>query len=582
MNASDSLEITTGTSSQKAATPMTREDAIQHVISTDPRFQITDTVIRGIPYTTFVNAPESLRSLLQTATETFKDRELLVYGDLRWTYSEFADEVNRMAHALTGELGVKSGERVAIAMRNYPEMPILIMAIVSVGAVVVPLNAWWSGEELAFAVRDSEVRFVFSDRDRYQSLEPHAEKLAITQVAVHDARGPVNYQGLLTQSKDTSWPHAPIQPDDDFAVLYSSGSSGRPKGVLLTHRGVISSVHSWTMGKDVAALMDPAGAAAKSDTPAFLITTPLFHVTALHSVFLQGVAQGAKLVMMYKWNPEEAAKIIDQEQITRFVGVPTQSADLIDAAKNNSASLSSLETVGAGGAKRPASQVRELDKQFPSAAPAAGWGMTETNSLGILITGPEYVANPEAAGRMTPPLQEMRIVNAKGEEVATGDVGELTVRSPSNMRGYLNLPEETRATLKDGWLYTGDLARMDDTGLFYIVDRKKSIIIRGGENISCLEVEGALHEHPAVAEVCVFPVPDQRLGEIVGAAIYLRDGATAEQDEILAFLKTTLASYKVPEKLWFWQDPLPRGGTGKLDRKVLQRLCEDPTDQVEV
>ncbi|MFL1483503.1 class I adenylate-forming enzyme family protein [Marinobacter sp. LN3S78] len=564
--------------STSTSSPMTRDEAIAHVVATDPRFQVTEAVIRGVPYTVFANAPDHLGALLRTAVDSFAEREFLVYGDSRWSYRAFADDVNRMAHALTGELGVQPGDRVAIATRNYPEMAVLIMAIASTGAVMVPLNAWWSGDELAFALEDSGVSIVFSDRARYQALESHVSRLDVTQVAVHDADGPLDYTGLLARSTDTSWPTTAIAPDDDFAVMYSSGSSGRPKGVLLTHRGAISSVHSWVMGKEVAALMDPDGAATLSTTPASLVVTPLFHVTALHSMFLQGMALGAKLVLMYKWNADEAVNLIQQEGITRFVGVPTQSADLIAAAEKSGARLDSLETVGAGGAKRPASQVGEISQRFPAASPASGWGMTETNSLGILISGPDYVANPEAAGRVTPPLQEMRIVDASGREVATGEVGELTVRSPANMRGYLNLPEETASTLRDGWLYTGDLARMDETGLIYIVDRKKSIIIRGGENISCLEVEGALHEHPAVAEACVFPVPDQRLGEIVGAAIYLREGATADQDDILTVLARKLAAFKLPEKLWFHDEPLPRGGTGKLDRKTLQRLCQDSAE----
>lgn len=559
--------------------PLTRDEAIAQVVNTNPRFKVTQTAIRGATLNVFANAPDNLRTLLQTAVDSFADRELLVYGDSRWSYRGFADDVNRMAHALTGELGVRPGDRIGIAMRNYPEMPILIMAIVSVGAVAVPLNAWWSGEELAFALKDSSVGLVFSDRDRYRLLEPHVNALGVTQVATHDADGDLRYSDLLDRSHNTAWPDTPVHPDDDFAVMYSSGSSGRPKGVLLTHRGAISSVHSWVMGKEVAALMDPEAAAAASDRPASLVVTPLFHVTALHSVFLQGVALGTKLVLMYRWNAEEAADLIERERITRFVGVPTQSADLMATAQVSGRQLDSLETLGAGGAKRPASQVLEISRLFPSASPAAGWGMTETNSLGILITGPEYVANPEAAGRMTPPLQEMRIVDANGKEVTNGEVGELTVRSPANMRGYLNLPEETEATLRDGWLYTGDLARVDDTGLFYIVDRKKSIIIRGGENISCLEVEGALHAHPTVAEACVFPVPDQRLGEVVGAVVYCRDGHKVAGDDILAFLKGKLAAFKLPEKLWFWDDPLPRGGTGKLDRKTVQRLCQEAPEQ---
>ena len=233
---------------------MPRDEAIAHVVATDPRFQVTETVIRGVPYTVFANAPDNLRTLLRTAVDSFAERELLVYGDSRWSYRAFADDVNRMAHGLTSELGIQPGDRVAIAMRNYPEMAVLIMAIVSTGAVMVPLNAWWSGDELAFALEDCGASIVFSDRDRYQALEPHVRRLGVTQVAVHDAEGPLDYASLLARSTDTSWPATTIAPDDDFAVMYSSGSSGRPKGVLLTHRGAVSSIHSWVMGKEVATL----------------------------------------------------------------------------------------------------------------------------------------------------------------------------------------------------------------------------------------------------------------------------------------------------------------------------------------
>lgn len=559
-----------------ASPPLSRDDAIAHVLRTDPRFETAQTTLWGSPFTVFMNAPDNLRTLLQEAATSYPDRELLVYGPQRWSFSEFASQVNRTAHMLVSELSVRPGDRVALAMRNYPEMPILLMAIVSVGAVVVPLNAWWSGEEMAFAITDSDVHTAFADGERYQALSSHVVDRTMTLVAVRDSAAPVQYSDLLDRYSDDSWPDTPIAPDEDFAVMYSSGSSGRPKGVLLTHRGAISSVHSWRMSKEVAALMDPQAAAEQADIPAFLMVTPLFHVTALHSVFLQGLALGAKLVLMYKWNAEEAAEIIQREQITRFVGVPTQSAELIQAAEKLGYSLDSLETIGAGGAKRPATQVLQLADRFPKASIATGWGMTETNSLGILLSGPEYVDNPDAAGRLTPPLQEMQIVDANGKPLPAGEVGELTVRSPANMRGYLNLPEETRATLKNGWLYTGDLAREDEeSGLVYIVDRKKSIIIRGGENISCLEVEGALHQHPAVAEACVFPVPDERLGETVGAAVYLHEDSDADQADINAFLKQRLAAFKVPDRIWFWHDPLPRGGTDKLDRKALQRLCQN-------
>ncbi len=560
--------------STMTSAPMSREEAIDHVLRTDPRYSTGQTRIWGNPFTVFTNAPNNLQALLKEAVGDYASRDFLVYQNERWTYSEFAAEVNRAAHMLTSELSVQPGDRIALAMRNYPEMAILLMAIVSVGAVVVPLNAWWSGDELAFAVRDSDVRLVFADGDRYSALRPHVNAHPVTMIGVRDASGPLQYEDLLSRSTDESWPDVEVAPDDDFAILYSSGSSGRPKGVLLTHRGAISTIHSWRMGEEVAALMVPEAAANQAGLPAYLIVTPLFHVTALHSMFLRGLALGARLVLMYKWDPAEAVAIVEREQITRFVGVPTQSAELGRTAEKLGAALSSLDTVGSGGAKRPAAEVLQLAQRFPAAKIATGWGMTETNSLGILLSGPEYVDNPEAAGRLTPPLQEMRIVDEAGNDVPAGDVGELAVRSPANMRGYLNLPEETRESLRDGWLFTGDLAKVDESGLIYIVDRKKSIIIRGGENISCLEVEGALHQHPAIAEACVFPVADERLGEIVGAAVYVQEGYDMDQARIHDFLKERLAAFKVPERIWLWHTPLPKGGTGKLDRKVLQGLCQ--------
>ncbi|SFR76889.1 Acyl-CoA synthetase (AMP-forming)/AMP-acid ligase II [Marinobacter daqiaonensis] len=557
------------------ATVMTRDEAIAHVTSTNPLFAVEETTIRDIPHRVFVNAPGNLRQLLREAVSAYSDHELLVYESERWDYAGFASEVNRMAHALTKDLGIQPGDRVALAMRNFPEMPILVMAIVSVGAVVVPLNAWWSEEELVFALRDSEVRVVFADGPRHEALHTFTAEHALPLIGVRDAVGQITYRELLCGSTDSHWPEVPIAADDDFAVMYSSGSSGRPKGVVLTHRGAISTIHSWRMGKELLSLMDPETAAAVSESPSALIVTPLFHVTALHAMFLQGVSLGAKLVLMYKWNPEGAVDIIQREAIQRFVGVPTQSAELMAAASSRGATLESLESIGAGGAKRPAAQVEQIAKQFPGASVATGWGMTETNSLGILLAGPDYLENPDAAGRLTPPLQEMRIVDEAGQEVPQGEVGELTIKSPSNMREYLNLPEETRATLVNGWLHTGDLARVDADGLIYIVDRKKSIIIRGGENISCLEVEGALHQHPAIAEACVFPLPDERLGEAVGAAVYLREGADIDRDGIRAFLGQRLAPFKLPEYVWLWDKPLPRGGTDKLDRKALQRRYQN-------
>lgn len=553
---------------------MTPEQAAAQLAQTDPRFEITEAEIRGVRYRVFRNAPPHLRALLREAAPAYEDRDLLVYRDERWDYPAFCDEVNRLAHALSHRLGVRAGDRVALAMRNYPELTILIMAVSSIGAVAVPMNAWWSERELAYAIDDCGAKVVFADGPRYARIEPFAAQRELQLFAVRDAQGPHTYTDLRDSVASADWPEVEIAPDDDFAVLYSSGSTGHPKGVVLTHRSAISAVYSWIMAKAMAPLLDGAAPPAVSPRPpSLLIITPLFHVTALQSNFLQGLATGTKMALLHKWDAEEAVRVIKAEQITRFSGVPTQSADLMEAARRLGETLDTLEFIGGGGAKRPAAQVGQLAEVFPQAAIGSGWGMTETNALGITISGPDYVAHPEAAGRLTGALQEMRIVDAEGNEVPVGEVGELTIKSPANMRCYLNQPEATAATLRDGWLHTGDLARVDENGLVYIVDRMKSIIIRGGENISCLDVEGALHRHPDVAEACVFPVPDARLGEIVGAGVMLKPGSTLTEAQLTEFLAEHIARFKIPERFWFWPEPLPRGATGKLDRRALRNQC---------
>jgi len=562
---------------------MTPEQAAAHIAETDPRFVVTETEINGIRYPVFANAPKHLRALLEDAAPAYDDRDALVYQDQRWSHAELCREVRSLANALADDCGVRPGEPVAIAMRNYPELPILILAVSALGAVAVPMNAWWSEEELAYGLKDCGARVVFADGPRYERIQRLDGEKALTLIAVRDADvssgQPLRYQDLREAGRDDRWPDARIEPDDDFAILYSSGSTGHPKGVVLTHRGAISAVYSWIMARFMAPLVaDPPPPLPEPDQvqpPSFLVVTPLFHVTALQSNFLQGLASGATLTLMYKWDPEEAVRLIKKERITRFTGVPTQSAELRDTARRLGETLDTLETIGGGGAKRPAAQVGELAETFPGAAIASGWGMTETNALGILIGGPDYIAHPEAAGRLTPPLQAMRIVDADGHEVPTGEVGELTVKSAANMRCYLNLPEATAETVRDGWLYTGDLARVDDEGLIYIVDRKKSIIIRGGENIACLEVEGALHRHPAVAEAGVFPIPDQRLGEIVGAGVQLKPQADVDESALKDFLADHLARFKIPDRIWLRRDPLPRGGTDKTDRRALRAECLD-------
>ncbi|MDA0223204.1 MAG: class I adenylate-forming enzyme family protein [Proteobacteria bacterium] len=557
---------------------LTYEQAAQHVISTQPIFEVTTAMIRDVEYKVFKNVPPNIPALLETSRTAQMDgaADYLVYEDERWTYDEFCADVNRMAHVLSRDLAVKAGDPVAIAMRNYPELLILCMAIASVGAVTVFVNAWWTTEELDYALKDSGAKTVFADGERITRLLPLVDGLGLRLIGVRDgeAMAAASYSKLRGAMPDTSWPHVEIHPEDDFAVMYSSGTTGHPKGVVQTHRGAINAVYTWLMQAAIAPLVTPPDPdAPPAPRPSILVVTPLFHVTATHPMFLLSLPAGAKLAMLHKWDADQAVRVIDREQITRFLGVPTQSADLMAAVRRLGIPLPSLDFLGSGGAKRPASQVGQLAEIFPNANIATGWGMTETNANGIGMAGPDYVNRPGSAGRLYPPIQQLRFLDDNGHDVAQGELGEITVKSPCNMRCYLNKPKATAEAMQDGWLRTGDLGMIDADGFVTIVDRKKNIIIRGGENIACLDVEGALHRHPDVVEACAFAVPDERLGEVVGAGVQVRRGAKTSQAELAGFLADHIARFKIPEFMWFQDVPLPRGATDKLDRRGLRDAC---------
>lgn len=543
-------------------------DAAAHVAATDPRFALGSVVVRGQTYRCFANAPATLRDLFVASAAAHGEgaHPYLHYRDEVWTYDAFLRDAAACAAGLAAR-GVRAGDRVGIAMRNYPDFLIAFAGIVSMGGVAVFLNSWWTAPELAYAVADSGLTLVIADG-------PRADHLTGVDVIGTREAGSA-FADMIARHAGAPMPDVTIDPDDDFAVMYSSGTTGDPKGVVLTHRGAVSAIWTWLMSFSYAPLMQPADAPPPPTPlpPAMLITTPLFHVTATHPMFLLSVPMGARVVLMHKWDPEEAVRLIERHRITRMVGVPTQTAELLDAARAAGATLDSLAFLGSGGAKRPAAQVAPLARAFPRAAVASGWGMTETNAAGMTVAGDDYTTRPETAGRFLPPLQDAAIWDDTGAVLPTGQIGELVVRSPCNMRCYLNKPEATAETLQNGWLRTGDLARMDDDGYVFIHDRKKNIIIRGGENIACLDVEGALHEHPAVQEAGCFPVPDDRLGEVVGAGIHLRDGATVTAVELQEFLRGRIAPFKVPEHIWLQHTPLPRGATDKTDRRALARQC---------
>ncbi|MAW79931.1 MAG: hypothetical protein CMI63_06810 [Parvularcula sp.] len=542
------------------------------LLSENPMFKVGEAEIRGNVYRVFENAPPSLAALFAQGAATHGEKEFLIFEDERVSSAELWRRACRLAHALQDELGVKQGDKVALAMRNFPEWCVTYMAVIALGGVIVPLNAWWKDEELHYGLEDCGAKIVIADARRLEYLLPSKKDLGLTLVlAREDADGAdYRFEDLLERSNNDSMPAVDIHPDDDFCIVYTSGSTGHPKGVVLTHRGAISALFSWSF---VAAILKELrdGVSPFGDNPGILLGIPLFHVTGSHSIFLLSYMVGRRVVMMYRWDPKEAAAVINREKLTNFVGVPSQSFELMQAVGPEG--LPTLIDIAAGGAKRPADHVKKLAEKFQNGKPSSGYGLSETNALGCVISQGDYQLRPDSTGRPVPPVTDIKIVK-DGEDQPAGSVGEVWIRSPANFRGYHNLPEETAKSItSDGWFRTGDLGRMDEEGYLYIVDRLKDLIIRGGENISCLEVENRVYEHGDVAEAVVFSVPDEVLGERVGLVVYPKEGMTIDAADLREFLAEELAAFKVPERIWISPSKLPRLGTAKFDKITVRKIA---------
>jgi len=539
----------------------------------DPKFKVAEAEIRGNTYRVFENAPASVAAIFAYGAAAYSDRECLIFQDERLTFGEMWSRACRLANALRDEIGVKQGDRVAIAMRNYPEWCISYMAVIALGGVVTPLNAWWKGEELHYALQDSEAKIVIVDKRRFDYVQPYKKELGLTLIMAREEGDGADYrlEELLAGAKSDAPPTPDVHPDDDFSIVYTSGSTGAPKGVVLTHRGCVSTLFSWSF---IATVMKEArgGVSLFGDDPGILLGVPLFHVTGSHSIFMLSFLAGRRIAMVYKWTAKDAVALINKEKLTNFVGVPSQSFELIEAAGEGG--MPSLIDIAAGGAKRPASHVKKLVNAFKQAKPSSGYGLSETNALGCVISLEDYQKRPNSTGKPVAPLTDIKIVDEGGNEAVRGGVGEIWIRSPANFRCYLNKPEETaQALTPDGWFKTGDLGKMDEENYVYIVDRIKELIIRGGENISCLEVENRAFAYRDITEACVFSVPDDVLGERVGLVVFSKKGAAIDAAAFRTFMAEELAGYKVPERIWISPGPLPRLGTAKIDKITVRKTA---------
>ena len=555
---------------------MTFQEACAAVCAPGSMFEIQETEVLGQTSKVFAGTPPNIRSLFELAA--LRTDEFIIFENERWTMPQVLKLAGQIGHLLVNDFGVAKGDRVAIAMRNYPEWIAAFVAITSVGAVVVPMNAWWVTDELVFAIEDSGSKVVIADAERLQRMQDAAPGAIDAKVIVARATGELpdgvlNLDEAVAQLDDATMPDADIDPDDDMTILYTSGTTGRPKGAVSTHRAVLSALIAFAARAAVSAVREPEDPATVEEggapQTAFMLCVPLFHVTGLVPVMLGSFVSGAKLVMTYKWEPNRALELIEQERVTNFVGVPTMSWDLLEAETFAERDTSSLRSVGGGGAPMPPELVKRIDENFQRGRPGLGYGMTETNAYGPQNAGDDFVNNPKSTGRPVP-IMDVKVTDLEGNDLAVGETGEIWFRSPSLIRGYWNRPEATAETIVDGWLRSGDIGRLDDEGFVYVSDRAKDMILRGGENIYCAEVEATIYEHPAVYEAAVYGIPNERLGEELACLVMVKEGVTLDAGDLQKFVGERLAKFKVPTVITIVNESLPRNASGKILKRDLR------------
>jgi long-chain acyl-CoA synthetase len=550
---------------------MNLRDAISLVTGPGELFEVTSRTTNGVTRRVFSNSPATLRDIFQGARgahETF-----VVYEGEEWSFDDVMVAVDEFADALVNHFGVRRGDRVGIAMRNLPEWIVAFAATVSVGAIVVSLNAWWTTDELDFAISDSDVSVMVTDPERCERvLEICRRRQTPLVLARGDAttaapEGAVHWIDIVV--KRAPMPMVDLSGDDDATILYTSGTTGKPKGAVSTHDAICQTLMAFSTGLIVEGHRRGPRDHAPSDPTCFILIVPLFHVTGCVPVMLSCFSWHFKLVMMRRWDPETALNLIEKHRVTNVVGVPTQSWDLLNYAGLSKFDTSSLVTVGGGGAPAQPALVARVDATFANGRPNLAFGMTETNAYGPQNYGDDYQSHPDSTGQTPTVVMDVEIRDPTGQALAPREVGEIWVSGPTLFRGYWNMPDATAEALVEGWLRTGDVGYLDEEGFLYIEDRLKDMIVRGGDNVYCAEVESALYEHPAIWEAAVCGLPDERWGEAVAAVVVLREDASLTEEELTLFLSSRLARYKIPTRIAFTRERLEANATGKIAKRDL-------------
>ncbi len=541
-------------------------------------FEMETVDIRGVPTRVWKNAPPTLALLIQFG-RSHGDRPFVIHEGERVSYDATVRAVAHLATKMR-EMGVAKGDRIALTMRNLPEWPVVFFASMALGAICVPLNAWWTGGELEYGMKDSGAKWLFVDCERHARLAQCYDALPdLDHVYVARSQGTLegkarSLDDLIgpsagwTTLPEIAFPQTGIHPDDDATIFYTSGTTGAPKGALGTHRNFATNILSAAYAG--ARMLLRRGDEIPAPTPKVILTViPLFHVTACSAMMMGAIAAGSTIVFMRKWDPVAAMALIEREKVSVTGGVPTIAWQLLEHPERANYDLSSLEAIGYGGAPSAPELVKRIFLEF-GALPSNGWGMTETTATVTTNAAEDYLNRPTSCGAAVA-TADLKIMDVEGQrDLPAGEVGELWARGPMVVKGYWNKPEASAETFIDGWVRTGDLARLDDEGFCYIVDRAKDIVIRGGENIYSIEVEDVLYAHPAVTDCALIGIPHRTLGEEPAAVVHLAPGMTATEAELQDWVRQRLAAFKVPVEIRFSADVLPRNANGKILKKDLK------------
>ena len=575
------------------------ETAIAEVTAPGEQYETTTITVRGTDFIGFRNAPQNLLEIYRSGLEHALD-DFYVYQEERFTYAEAWEIAAKVANTLLSS-HFQLGDRVGISLRNYPEWIWAFMGITAVGGIATALNAWWTTTEMCHAIKDSGLSILIVDSERYTRIKDYINDLELTVITVRSGSQPnaTEWRDWIGYASD-EMPNLHVPSALPATLLYTSGSTASPKGVLSSHQALTHALLGWEAGAIInwrasqlkrehqgqggtSSGPDPRerffgskSASAEENKPASILTVPLFHVTGLAVQMLTSFRGGRKLVGMYKWDVDEALRIIQEEKITAFNGVPTMSWELTQSPNLQKYDLSTLQTAGGGGAPMAPEQSKQIDQKLAKGGQSTGWGMTETQGFATNITGNAFRSRPKSCGQAIPPITKIKTIDEAGNDLPQGETGELCIWGIMNCLEYWNDPEATASSMSNGWVKSGDIGFLDDEGFVYITDRKKDIVLRGGENISCQEVEAVLYEHPEIVECTVFGIPDPRLGEALACVVCVEQTESPSVQEIQSWAQQNLARFKVPEHIWIQKERLPRTASEKIyKRAIRQNILEE-------